>query len=425
MELGMRIGDTPKSNPQTEGLNFDLSQTEPDKNGEVEVKAPEKRPEVEETLSKNKEGEIVVPEPKKGDKKPEGGEIEKKDEEPQGLTPIASDKEDINKDKSSLTQPESKTTEEIKSTPAEIDDQAVLSYLNEKYGKEYDNLDNFQEKTAEVKSSLDDNPYLKGLVEWQERTGRPIEDYVKFQKDYNEMSDLQVVREYLQVKYPTLTEAQLSIEMNKYTPTELDVEDDIALKNLELTKLSVSARSELESLKGEFNTPVTPANTKVSPEIQKDLDLLKEIQTNYNTAKADKKVYGEKISEASLNTNVLPLKLSDDLSLNYNINEQGRKEIPTFINEMSHWKNEDGSWNHSAVVNDGIKLKNFDQIIRLVYEQGVNSGKDSLIEQSKNSTLGAPDTQGGSALESQKGAQIEGNISNFTGKRGMTIQLKE
>jgi len=434
----MKIGGTPKEAPK-DGLNFDLTaKNEPEGH---ETKTEGQTEEVSDIVekAKNEEGEIVVPEAKEEkvtevkaeeaeeeivavteEKKEVEDIVDKK--EPEGLTAIPTTED--NEDRSSLTQ-DSKETE-VQEVSTSIDDKAVIDYLNEKYGKEYDSLDSFQEKSSETKSTLDDNPYLKGLIEWQERTGRPIEDYVKYQKDYKELSDLQVVREYLQMKYPTLNDAELSVEMNKYTPTDLDIDDDITVKNLELKKLSTTARGELEKLKGEFNIPVTSKTKegKISPEVQEDLNLLKEIKTNLETNKQNQKVYSENISKVASNTNVLPLKLSDNLSLNYNINEVGRKEIPGFINEMSHWKNEDGSWNHNAVVNDGIKIKHFDNIIQLVYEQGVNSGKDSIIEQSKNSTLGVPNTLGGSSLEGQKGAQIEGNLDSFLGNSGMTIQLK-
>lgn len=419
----MKIGGTPKETPK-EGLSFDLSEGATIEVGGSEAKVPEQRPEVEETLNKNEDGEIVVPSDnttKKENKSEEASVVE-----PEGLTAIPTAED--SKEDSSLTQPDSKP-EAPKVGEAEgvsMDDQAVINYLNEKYGKEYDSLDNFTAAASEApkEDPLKDNPYLKGLVEWQERTGRPIEDYVKFQKDYGEMSDLDVVREYLQVKYPTLNDSEINVEMNKYTTTDLDLDDEAALKNLELKKLSISARSELDKLKGEFDTPVASKTSQLTPEIQKDLDLLKEIQTNFEANKEDQKAYGEKIINVSSETSAIPLKLSDDLSLNYNINEQSRKEIPSFINEMPHWKNEDGSWNHNAVVNDGIKLKHFDRIVQLVYEQGMNSGKDSIIENSKNSTLGSINTRGGSTLEGQKGAQVEGGLDKFLGNSGMTIQLK-
>jgi hypothetical protein len=54
---------------------------------------------------------------------------------------------------------------------------------------------------------------------------------------------------------------------------------------------------------------------------------------------------------------------------------------------MPHWRNEDGSWNHRAVVEDGIKIQNFDKMVQLAYEQGLNSGKDELIKETKNTNF--------------------------------------
>ena len=406
MPLGMDSSGPPGQ--ESGEVSFDLSETGDQQNTQgVEAS----------TVEKNEAGEIEVNvDGVKETTKAEEGKLP----EPEGLTAIPTPEEKlINSDNSSLTE----IPIEQQQTTA-VDDQAVLSFLNEKYGAEYKDLDEATKGTPS-EDPFKDDPYMKGLVDWQKKTGRPIEDYAKYQKDYSEMSDQRVVREYLQHKYPTLNDSELNIEMNKYTANELDDDSDVATKNLELKKLSTSARSELESLKGNFGEPTAQVNNTIPADVQKNLDILQEVKDKYDESQRKQAEYSENIKSVAERTLVLPLKLSDELSLNFNINEQGRNDIPDFVSGNPHLKNEDGSWNHQEIVNNSIKVKNFDRIIQLVYEQGLSSGKDEIIEASKNSTLGTTTTQGGSSLEGKKGPQIEGRgLDNFMGKTGMTIKLK-
>ncbi len=412
MPLGMKLGGTPGDSGGE--INFDLAEETTTKTEDVTGDET-----IDKTFEKNDEGEIVVPEATTEEEKIPESEVKAEEEtkiEPEGLTPIQDESKEEDKD-SSLTPQEIQDQGEDKP----IEEQKIIDYLNEKYGKEYSNLDEFN-TVKEADDPLKDNPYLKGLAEWSERTGRPIEDYVKFQKDYKEMSDNDVVREYLQMKYPTLTDSDINVEMNKYISAEFDSDEDVASKRLELKKISTSARSELDKLRTDLDKPLPKQSTELPTEVQKNLEVLKEIQTKFETNKQEQDTYRDNISQVSQDTRVLPLKLSDDLSLNFNINEVSRGEVSEFIQQMPHWTNEDGSKNVKAVVEDGIKIKHFDRIIQLVYEQGINSGKDSLIEQSKNSTLGKQNTKGGSDLSGKEGAQIEGGTEGFFGGARMTIR---
>ena len=319
-------------------------------------------------------------------------------------------------------EPSSLKTDLPEVKPLEMTDEAALNYLNEKWGKEFDSLDNFNQEPQV--NPLDNDPYLKGLVEWRDKTGRPIEDYAKFQKNYGEMSDTDVVREYLQMKYPTLTGEELSLEMNRYTPNDSDLDEDVSMKNLELKKLSTSARSELESFKGTFNEPTASKSSQLTPEIQENLKLLDQIKTDYKNNQKIQEDYSLGLTNASNSLETIPLKLSDDVTLAFSVDDQGRKELPQFTTAVPHWKNEDGSWNHSAIVQDGAWIKYKDQMLQLAFEQGVNSGKDSNIKDLKNTTLTQENPVGGSTVKTGEGAQIEG-FDRFMGGNEMVIKLKE
>ena len=103
--------------------------------------------------------------------------------------------------------------------------------------------------------------------------------------------------------------------------------------------------------------------------------------------KLEKENYNKAIVNTSNTIEGVPLKLSDDLSIDYKLSQEDRNSLPNFINEMPHWINQDGSSNYQAIVQDSIKIKNFDNIVKLAYEQGLSAGKDQVIKEAKNITI--------------------------------------
>ena len=71
----------------------------------------------------------------------------------------------------------------------------------------------------------------------------------------------------------------------------------------------------------------------------------------------------------------------------------------------------------------GIKIKHFDEIIKLVYEQGLNAGKEDLSRQANNTTLGQQTSMASQQGDGSKGIKI-GGLDKFLGGRGMKIGRK-
>jgi hypothetical protein len=265
--------------------------------------------------------------------------------------------------------------------PVQITEERILETLSEKLGREIKSFDDLTPEPVEI------DPQVKAIDEWRKKTGRPIEDFFKFQKDYNDVSDLDVAREFLQIEYPTLSTEEVNLELQKFQASEDDLEDDVARKNLELKKYATKGRQTLESFKAELGEP---SANMLPPEIQEQLNFAKDVQSQIDSNKKSQEEYFSQIQSISNSTESMKLNLSEDLSINFNIDEAGRKELPNFINDMPHWRNDDGSWNHKAVIEDGVKIKYFDKMLQLAYEQGQNSGKDTVIKDAKNSTLSNP-----------------------------------
>lgn len=297
----------------------------------------------------------------------------------------------------------------------EINDELALKYLNEKLGKQVNSFDELIE--VKVENPLNDDPYLKSLYEWRQKTGRPIEEFQKYQKDYNSVDDFEVARELLQLEYPTLTSDEIQLELERYAPDELDDDREAAYKRLELKKLATRGREVLSSFKADLEKP---SEALLSPELKQDLELARTVKENYARQQEETKVYSENIRLSSQKTETFEINLGDDLKLNFRIPDESKKELPTLIETMPHWRNEDGSWNHQAVVNDAIKIKHFDDMLKLAYEQGLNSGKEELIAETKNITLDSVNNT--PQPNSSAKVQIEG-LDDYLGSRGVKLRF--
>jgi hypothetical protein len=328
----------------------------------------------------------------------------------------------VEDDKSSLNTQEkpAATTKEVEAKEVdkkvEISDEQYLKYLSEKLGREVKSLDDL--KTAEIKNPLDADPYLKQLAEWRDKTGRPIEDWIKFQKDYTKVSDADVAREFLQLQYPELTSEEIDFELNrKYISSEDDFNEDKTLKNLELKKLASKGRKELQKLVSDLGSP-NPVN--YTPEVQKDLELAKSYKESVEKNKLSTKVYTENIVAKASELKSIKLDLAEGVSLDYKLPEGSDKSLVDIIQNAPHWTNEDGSWNHQSIVRDTAIISNFENMLKIAYEQGKNSGVDGVIKEAKNTTLDNRSTSDSALPNQSKGIQIEG-LENYLGNRGMKI----
>ena len=313
--------------------------------------------------------------------------------------PVSPTEDNINT--SSLTEDSSVQSEPVK---PEVTDELVLSYLKDK-GIE---VQSFDELTKPVAPVAEEDPYIKELKAWRERTNRPIEDWVKFQ-NLKTLKDDEVAREYLRQTYPDFTEAEINDELSEFLPNEYDSETEANKKAREFKKLVIQGKKTLESLAVEFQQP----NKQALPvEVQKDLELLNQFKSEYSKSTENVKKYQSGIESVAKAVTALPLKLSDQLSIDFKLTDVDKKELPTYISQMSHWRNEDGSDNHGAIVSDAIKIKYFDKIVGLIYEQGLNAGKEQLLNETSNVKI---QTRDNTVPTGEKGIKVDQTLDQYFG----------
>lgn len=310
-------------------------------------------------------------------------------------------------------------TEPVQEVAPQINDDLVKSYLSEKLGTNVDNLDQL---LSQPENPLDKDPYLKELYEWRAKTGRPIEDFARYQKDYSTMSDLDIAKEFLQHEYPTLTNAEVNLELKKFVESDDDLDSDISLKKLELKKLATKGRAVLDTMRLEFSTPAN-TSAQLTPDVQQELDFARSVKSQNEKYQALQQEYNQGVTSASSAMENVTMKLSDDLSINFRVPQESKKDLPNFISDMPHWKNSDGSWNHQTIVSDGAKIKHFDDMMKLAYEQGLNAGKEDLSKQTNNITLDKQTQMNSQQGSNKKRGKIEG-FDSYLGQSKIGIKRR-
>lgn len=300
-----------------------------------------------------------------------------------------------------------------------LDESEVLKYLSEKLGKELNSLEDLNNK--ESQDTVEEiDPYIKELNEWRKKTNRPIEDWINYQKDFDSMSDLEIAKEALKLEYPNLTDAEIELEISSKFDSSDELLDDRekALRELELKKYSARGRQELNKLKSNFETPLE--NTvNLTQEQKADLEFARSVRDNIKQNEQALEEYNLNINKSIQGLTELPIDLGD-LTINYKVDDSSKKSIGDSINTMPHWKNEDGSWNYDNITKDAAIINDFDKIVKLVYEQGLNSGKDSLVDEINNTTLSNRNTLD-KDLSNTEDVKIEG-LDRILTKRTLKIR---
>lgn len=155
------------------------------------------------------------------------------------------------------------TPEQVIETPAveqviqEIDDNAVLSHIKSKYGKEVTSIEELFAGREEL------TPTAAAILKYERETGRGIEDYVKLQRDLDKVPAETLIRDYIAMTEKGIDEDDISHMMKKMKyDEEVDDEDVIRDRKIEFKKMTAKAKEFFEAQKETYKTPAVSADEK-------------------------------------------------------------------------------------------------------------------------------------------------------------------
>ena len=253
------------------------------------------------------------------------------------------------------------------------DDQVVLNYLSEKLGRDIESFDDFDNTSGEAESNDFASEQLQVINDYVRDTGRSVQDYLNTQTvDLSNVSDDAVIKEYLQLENPTLTEAELSdyIAATYKTDTDEYSSRDTNAGKVQLTKDARTARDYFNQIKEDY---AMPTEAGVDPGV----------------SEAER---GEWLSQMEGEVNDLEglsFSMNDQgEEFTYNLDDEARQEIKSYNSDLENffdkYVSESGDWNFDALNTDMYIMNNIDKIVRGVANQYRSKGTENVINEIKN-----------------------------------------
>ena len=296
---------------------------------------------------------------------------------------------------------EENVEEKIEEPAGEKEEQAVQDeepvvqeITDEEVAEEVEEVaEQVQEAVAEAEATgkpLPEN--IQKLVDFMDDTGGDIEDYVKLNKDYSNLDNVSLLREYYRQTKPHLTAEEVDFMMEDQFSfdEEIDEERDIKRKKLALKEQVAQAKNHLESVKSKYYDSIKQGS-KLTTEQQKAIDFF----NRYNKESEDNKKVAEKQQRTFLNkTNQLFNKNFKGFEYNvgdkkfrYNVKntdavKDTQSDINNFIGKFLNESNEmsDAKGYHKSL----FTAMNADAIAQHFYEQGKADALKQSIAKSKN-----------------------------------------
>ena len=302
--------------------------------------------------------------------------------------------EDANKEQETTNVVEDKQAETLQEVVEEIpqeqatvqdEEQPVLEEITEETTEE--EVKEAVEEAAASGKEIPEN--IQKLMDFMEDTGGDLQDYVKLNKDYSEMDNQTVLKEYYKQTKPHLTSDEIDFLMEDQFSydEEVDEDKDIRRKKLALKEQVANAKTHLDGYKSKYYEEIK-AGSKLTNEQQKAIDFFnrynKESEENQKVAESQKsnflnktnQVFNDKFKGFEYNVG--------DKKYRFNVKDANevkdtQSDINNFVKKFLNKKNmmEDAKGYHKGL----FTAMNPDAVAKHFYEQGkADAIKDSIAK---------------------------------------------
>ena len=238
---------------------------------------------------------------------------------------------------------------------------------------------------------------IQKVVDFMNETSGTLEDYVKLNKDYEDLDESQLLREYYANTKPHLDEEDIDFMMedNFLYDEDIDEERDIRRKKLARREELAKAKNHLTGLKDKYYQEIK-GGSRLAPEQKKAVDFFnrytKENEAATQLAEKQSKTFLRE-TEGVFN--------NDFKGFDYQVGDKKFrfkvKDAPTIKETQSDISNfvkkfldKDNQMSDAAGYHKGLfTAMNADSIASHFYEQGKADAMEKSISNSKNVQMGA------------------------------------
>ena len=334
-------------------------------------------------------------------------EMTQDEESPQEI--IESSLKSDSRKEESESKAEEQVSSDVQESPNDSYDK-TLSMLNETYGTDYEDLNELlDDLEGENKGQGFASEQMVELNRFVSETGRSPQDYFKTQtQNYDEMSESDVVKEYLALENPELTQKEIDLffdstyklNEDKYSPEETE------LGKIHLKRDVSKAREELKELQEEYWSPEKSGDSYSDEEIQ---------QMEMESEKARETFYDDMDQELD-SIESLTFQINENEKFDYKLTDEDKQVVGEALSNLDDffepYMDKQGNLDKESLALDMMAMKLQDKIVRSVASQYRSKGSEQVLKDIKNPSFEpakVTDSKGGSNIDKQISDQIFGD----------------
>jgi hypothetical protein len=318
-------------------------------------------------------------------------------------------KEEITPEEKTEVKDTPEVKEEIKTQSSELNEEDVLKFIGNRYGKEIKSLDELNQQREEEPLPEDVAKYLK----YKKETGRGFDDFAQMQKNYDEMEPDRLLREYLTATEKGLDADDINHLMEDYSFDE-ELDDEKQIRKIKLAKKKTIAKAKDFFAKQQelYKVPLESRGDNLkSSESAKELEdyrkYIAEAKTVQEQQSRLRELYDKKTNDLFSEFKGFEFTLDDkkfsfapgDATELKSLQNNPQNFVKKFLGENGELEDAAGYHRSLAMAMHPEKFAKF------FYEQGKSAAADETMKKLKNvnmSTRNAPEV-----TKSTNGLQIK------------------
>ena len=266
---------------------------------------------------------------------------------------------------------------------------------------------------------------IQKLVDFVNDTGGSVEDYVKLNRDYNEMDNQTALNEYYKITKPHLDDEERNflMEDNFSFDEEIDEEREVRKKKIALKEQVAEAKAYLDGQKSKYYDEIK-AGSNLTAEQQEAIQFFN--QYNEDTVESER-LARERSEQFTTRTN----KVFNNEFKGFEYNVDGKKlnlKVPNasevarnqsdINNFIGRFLNEDNSINDVEGYHKALyAAMNPDVIAKHFYEQGKADAIQDTVAKAKNINMDARQSYDNNTAGGMKVKALNDNTASFKFKK--------
>ena len=305
--------------------------------------------------------------------------------------------------------------------PTELNEDEVLSYIEKRYGKEINSIDELVSQREESEPLPED---VASYLKYKKETGRGFNDFAKLQKDYTDLSPDALLREYYSITEEGLDSEDIDLLMEDFNFDE-EIHEPTEIKKIKLAKKKEIAKAKkfLKQQQEQYKQPLESRESSASAnndELIEYRQYLESAKTQEEQANQKRNWFVKK-SDQVFNTEFKGFKFNvgdNDVVYTPGSASELRKAQETPLNFVNKFLDSNGFLNDAEGYHRSLAIAmNPEKFAQFFYEQGKSQATDDVIRKTKNINMSertAPEVSAKSGLQvkavsepSSKGLRIK------------------